>query len=65
MTPYTSAQRQLHAEQAILLAAAGGWLPITSCTHICTSYGVPHFVSELKSLKRSLFPEFLSNGEGK
>lgn len=64
MTPYTAAQRKAHAEQAILWAAEGGWLASTSCTHICNSYGIPHFTADLKRMKGSLFPEFLSNAEG-
>jgi hypothetical protein len=41
VTAYPLSQRQAHAEQAILWAAAGGWLASTSCTHICKSYGIP------------------------
>lgn len=63
MTTYTIQQREAHAEQAILLAAAGGWLPITSCTAICRTYGCPDFATELKRRKGQLFPEFLSNAE--
>jgi hypothetical protein len=63
VTAYPLSQRQAHAEQAILWAAAGGWLASTSCTHICKSYGIPQFTADLKRMKGSLFPEFLSNGE--
>lgn len=62
---YTIPQREGHAEQAILLAAAGGWLDKTSCTQIAHTYGVVHMIADLKKLKGQLFPEFAMNGEGK
>lgn len=65
VTAYTIQQRQAHAEQAITIAAALGFLADTSCTRICETYGVPHFVNELKAMKGKLFPEFALNGDGK
>jgi hypothetical protein len=61
VTAYPLSQRQAHAEQAILCAAAGGFAS-TSC-NICKSYGIPQFTADLKRMKGGLFPEFLSNGE--
>jgi hypothetical protein len=62
---YSRAQREAHAEQCILWAAAGSWLPLTSCTKIAETYGVPHIIAQLKDMKRGLFPEFICNGESK
>lgn len=62
---YTRSQRRAHAEQAIVVAAGGGWLAQTSCTHICNTYGCRDFTAELKTMKAKLFPEFAINGEGK
>ena len=62
---YSRAQREAHAEQCLLWAAAGNWLSTTSCSHIARTYGVPHLLTQLKEMKRMLFPEFDCNGEGK
>lgn len=62
---YTLAQRQAHAEQALLLASAGGWLDKTSCSQIARTYGVTHLVGDLKRIKGKMFPELALNGDGK
>jgi hypothetical protein len=59
---YPISQREAHAEQAILYAASGKWLDLTSCWHICRTYGVPHFTDRLKEM-RAGFRDELSFGE--
>jgi hypothetical protein len=65
MTGYTQQQRLAHAEQHLLVAASLGFLAETSCTHIARTYGISSCVQMLKAQKARLFPEFLSNGDGK
>jgi hypothetical protein len=62
---YSRAQREAHATQHLLTMSALGWLNQTSCTRIAETYGVTDLIGDLKRLKGSLFPEFLSNGESR
>jgi hypothetical protein len=48
---YTQAQRAAHAEQHILAMAALNELHLTSCWHICRTYGVMHMLDALKELR--------------
>lgn len=61
------ATRRAYAEQHLREAAEEGFLADTSCTAITRTYDpcgtVPGLLVDLKRLKASLFPEFLSNAE--
>jgi hypothetical protein len=61
---YPQAQRRAHAEQHLLICAERGWLSVTSCSHIARTYGVSDIITDLRALKKSLFPEFAC-GDGK
>lgn len=49
---YPIAQREMHAEQHILISAAQGWLETTQSAHVARTYGLPpSFVQTIKSWK--------------
>lgn len=61
---YTREQREAHAEQFIMLAAAGGFLETTISREVARTYGLPDsFIPTLKALKAKFRNELSFGGE--